>query len=96
MEEYKKGGWNQYYDELEVDILMAVYFAALKVMLLHYAKVPYKMYCELCGYMNHKFPDGEKNVYIEKHMPEKYVVMIQLLKIRVLEEEIAKIAENFR
>lgn len=97
VEEYKKRGvWNQYHDELELDILMAGYFAALKVMFLRYDKVPYTMFCELCDYMNHEFPDVEKNVYIEKYVPEKYVVMIQLLKIRVSEEELAKIAESFR
>ena len=65
-------------------------------MFLRYDKVPYTMFCELCDYMNHEFPDVEKNVYIEKYVPEKYVVMIQLLKIRVSEEELAKIAESFR
>ena len=97
VEEYKKRGvWNQYHDELELDILMAGYFAALKVMLLRYDKVPYTMFCELCDYMNHEFPDVEKNVYTEKYVPEKYVVMIRLLKIIVSEEELAKIAESFR
>ncbi len=96
VEEYKRRGvWERYHDEIELDVLMAGYLAALKVMFLRYDKVPYEMFCEICAYMNQEFPDIEGNPYIEKYVPEKYRILIGLLKTQVSEEELGQIAESF-
>lgn len=97
VEEYKRRGvWERYYDEIELDVLMTGYLAALKVMFLRYDKVPYEMFCEICAYMNQEFPDVEGNPYIEKYVPEKYRMLIRLLKVKVTEDELGQIAERFR
>ena len=96
VEEYKRRGvWEEYHDEIELDVLMAGYLAALKVMFLRYDKVPYKMFCRIRDYMNYEFPDVERNPYIEKYVPEKYRILIGLLKVQVSEEGLEEIAESF-
>lgn len=97
VDEYKKRGvWEKYHDEIELDVLMAGYLAALKVMFLRYDKIPYSMFYEICSYMNKEFPYAENNSYIEKYVPEKYKILIQLLKVKVSKDELCQIADSFR
>lgn len=92
----KRGVWDKYYDEIELDILLAGYLAALKVMFLRYDKVPYQLFCEFREFMNRVFPDVEKNPYICKYVPEKYRILIELLKVEISEEELKEISKSFR
>lgn len=97
VEEYQaRGVWEKYFDEIELDILLSGYLAALKTMFLRYDKVPWEMFCRICYYINETFPQIERNPYIGKYVPQKYQVLIPLLKADVSEEELNRIAESFR
>lgn len=97
VEEYQaRGVWEKYHDEIELDILLSGYLAALKTMFLRYDKVPWEMFGRICYYINETFPQMERNPYIGKYVPQKYQVLIPLLKADVSEEELNRIAESFR
>ncbi len=97
VEEYQaRGVWEKYFDEIELDILLSGYLAALKTMFLRYDKVPWEMFGRICYYINETFPQMERNPYIGKYVPQKYQVLIPLLKANVSEEELNRIAESFR
>lgn len=85
-----------YRDEIELDVLISGFLAALKVMFLRYDRPPYVMYERICDYINTEFPDACDNVYINKYIPEKYRILLPLLNIRVSEAELDKIADSFR
>lgn len=97
VDEYQKRGvWDKYHDEIEVDILLSGYLAALKTMFLRYDKVPLAMFYKITNYINQTFPEIEMNQYISKYVPEKYKILIPLLKASVSEEEINMIAQCYR
>ena len=97
VEEYQaRGVWEKYFDELELDILLSGYLAALKTIFLRYDKTPYVLFNNICKYFNETFPEIERNSYIQRYIPEKYKMLLQLLKIEVSEEELDKIANKFR
>lgn len=96
-EEYQaRGVWEKYRQELELDILMAGYIAAVKVAFLRYDKVPYAFLQEFGRFMNQNFPDISKNSYISYYVPQKYRVLLELLHVDVSETELNEIAEKFR
>lgn len=97
VDEYQKRGvWDTYHDEIELDILISGYLAALKVMFLRYDKVPYQLFCDFQKFMNIEFRNIDKNPYIEKYISEKYKILIALLQIKIRENELENVAEKFR
>ena len=85
-----------YRDEIELDVLISGFLAALKVMFLRYDKPPYGMYESICDYINVEFPNACQNVYINKYIPEKYRILLPLLNAKVSEDELNKIADSFK
>lgn len=85
-----------YRDEIELDVLISGFLAALKVMFLRYDKPPYGMYESICDYINAEFPNACQNVYINKYIPKKYRILLPLLNVQVSEDELDKIADIFK
>lgn len=97
VDEYQKRGvWDKYYDEIELDILLSGYLAALKTMFLRYDKVPLEMFYGITNYINQTFPQIEMNQYISSYVPEKYKILIPLLKANASEKEINIIAQCYK
>lgn len=97
VDEYKRRKLlSQYREEIELDILLSGFLAALKVMFLRYDSIPYEMYTELCDYINAEFPKACDNIYIGRYIPEKYRILLPLLKHKVSNEDLEKIADSFR
>ena len=85
-----------YRDEIELDVLISGFLAALESHVLRYDKPPYGMYESICDYINAEFPNACQNVYINKYIPEKYRILLPLLNAKVSEDELNKIADSFK
>lgn len=96
VEYQNRGVWDKFHDEIELDVLLAGYLAALKVMFLRYDKVPYQLFCDFRKFMNLTFPDVEKNPYIQKYVPEKFKILMELLRVEISESELEQISKSFQ
>ena len=97
IEEYRsRGVLEKYSDELELDLIISGYLEAMKIFFLRYEKVPYEAFIQLKQFMNQELPDAVDNKYIKDYIPEKYLLLVELLKYKVSQEKLELIASDFR
>ncbi len=87
--------WHKYHDEIEFELIMSCYLAALKIMFLRYDNVPYEAFLNLQEIVRTNSPDCIKNQYIKKFMPEKYRILMDLLINPVSREELEEIKKIY-
>lgn len=83
--------WQQYHEELEFELLMSGYLSALKIMFLRYDRIPHEAFLELQEIVKTNNPACIDNPYIDKYMPDKYKVLMDLLVSQVSPPELEKI-----
>lgn len=92
----KSGAWEQYHDELELDLLFTWYLATIKVICLRFDKPPYEMFCRLKEEILTELPGCMHNKYIKTSMLEFQQLLMQLLNCYVTPEVLSQIAERYR
>lgn len=95
LEYQNRNVWKPYHDELEFELLMSGYLSALKIMFLRYDRVPYDAFLELQKIVKNNNPYCTANPYIDKYMPDKYKILMELLVSHVRPEELDEIRKLY-
>lgn len=97
LEELKRrGAWEHFHDELELDMLFTWYLGTVKVICLRYDNPPYDMFCKLKRDVLELMPGCTDNPYIGGCMKEFYQLLVQLLACDVSREDLNIVAQNFK
>lgn len=97
LEEYKnRGFYDEYYDEIEFDMLCTYYLAMIKLLCLRFDAFQCDKFYDIKDRIKYMFPDICKNKYIKDKLRDVNQLSVGLLNNDMLENELREFAKLYR
>ena len=92
----KRGLMKEFKAELEYQFLSLCYLAAIKMMILRLADVPYDFFLQLKEETNKRVSDYHTNPYVKELVTDLNKLLLELLDMPITEPEFKEICNNLR
>lgn len=90
----KRGFWNRFKNELEMEHIYSCYLAGMKMLILRYEKPDYNIYLLLRELMLDRIGNYKDNMYIKQgRLDEKYMLMLTALDVQLGKSQFYELAD---